>query len=267
MKDISTERIQAFVSSLKGKGKTVHNIVAVMRSVWRTAKTWGYVSHDPFVGLTLPQVVKADPRCFEVEEAQRIIEHSKEPYKTFYWVAAETGMRAGELCGLRWEDVDVEQGVIHVRQSAYRDVMQAPKTSAGRRAFAVSTRLVAHLLAIKPDRNGLIFLNTLGRPWKPGKVVEKNLYPLLDRLGIPHRGLHALRHLNGSLMDRLGAPVKVRQERLGHSSATMTLDRYTHSIEDDHRRIANQLDSILCPSVSNFSPGESSASAAGVLNQ
>jgi integrase len=258
LKDITSERLQGFVAGMSVGPKTVHNIVAVLRSLWRTAKAWGYVAHDPFAGLVLPEVPKPQPRCFTLEEVLRIIREAQEPYKTFYWLAAETGMRAGELCALRWEDVELERGIVHVRQSAWREVMQTPKTSAGRRSFAISPAIVEHLRKVKPNRTGLIFLNKLGRPWKGGKIVEKHLYPLLDRLDIPRRGLHAFRHLNGSLMDQFGAPMKVRQERLGHSTASMTLDGYTHSVGEDHRRIATQLGGVLCPLVSNSGSGASS---------
>lgn len=255
LRDITAERVQAFVTSLRAGSKrkvgpkTVHNVIAVLRTLWRTAKTWNYVSHDPFAGVMLPDVPEPETRCFTVEEALQVIENAKEPYKTFYWLAAETGMRAGELCALRWEDVNLDRRIVQVRQSSWNGHMQSPKTAAGRRVFAMSPELAEHLRAMKPDRQGLIFLNKFGRPLRGGKVVEKHLGPLLQNLNIPHRGLHAFRHLNGSLMDQFGVPIKVRQERLGHSSATITLDRYTHSVGEDDRRIANQLGRILCPLV------------------
>lgn len=272
LREITAERVQAFVADLqvgedKVSSKTVHNVVAVMRTLWRTAKSWGYVTHDPFAGVMLPDVIKSEPRCFTVEEALRIIEKAKEPCKTFYWLAAETGMRAGELCALRWQDVDLDHRVVRVRQSAWNGHMQAPKTAAGRRTFAISLQLAEHLRQMKSDRSGLVFMNKRGRPLRGGKVVEKHLGPLLERLGIPHRGLHAFRHLNGSLMDQLGAPIKVRTERLGHSTATMTLDRYTHMIGEDDRRIANQLGSILCPLVSNSSAEAVGLQSTGLANQ
>ncbi len=267
VRKISPEQVQAFVASLKVGPKTAHNVVAVLRSLWRTVKAWGYAPDDPFVGLLLPEATRPEPRCFAVEEATRILQHAKEPLRTLYWLAAETGMRAGELCALRWEDVDLNCGIVQVRQSSWKGRMQTPKTAASRRKFALSPELADHLRKMKDDREGLLFLNKIGRPFKSGKIVEKHLYPLLDDLGIPRRGLHAFRHLNGSLMDRLGTPVKVRQERLGHSTATTTLDRYTHSVGEDDRRIAAKLGDVLCPIVSKSDATGTSAKSQTVAIQ
>lgn len=71
--------------------------------------------------------------------------------------------------------------------------------------------------------------------------------PLLDSLGIERGGLHAFRHTNSTLMDRLGVPLKVRQQRLGHSDPALTLGVYTHVASEDDERVAEQLDGILRP--------------------
>jgi integrase len=76
---------------------------------------------------------------------------------------------------------------------------------------------------------------------------EAEAVPLLDSLGIERGGLHAFRHTNSTLMDRLGVPLKVRQQRLGHSDPTLTLSVYTHVAGEDDERVAEQLDGILRP--------------------
>jgi integrase len=82
--------------------------------------------------------------------------------------------------------------------------------------------------------------------------MRSKLHPLLNSLGIQRCGLHAFRHTNSSLMDRLNAPMKTRQERLGHAPGSdITMSVYTHAVSEDDRRIALQLGEILCPSVSN----------------
>jgi integrase len=77
--------------------------------------------------------------------------------------------------------------------------------------------------------------------------VKRKLYPLLDSLGIARSGLQAFRHTNSTLMDHLGVPSKLRQERLGHSDSSLTLDGYTHVMSKDDARFSEQLDGVLHP--------------------
>ena len=78
-------------------------------------------------------------------------------------------------------------------------------------------------------------------------LVKRKLYPLLDSLGIERGGLHAFRHTNSTLRDRLGVPLKVRQQRLGHTDPSLTLDVYTHVASEDDVPFAEQLGAILRP--------------------
>ena len=194
--------------------------------------------------------MKGDPEVFTLEELQSILKEAREPYRTLYWLAAETGMRAGELCGLRWEDVHFESGVVSVRQSAYLGVIQAPKSKAAYRTFAISTELTSHLRN-QGRGTGLVFVNKLGQPFKGGKIAERKLKPLLQRLGIRKRGLHAFRRANATLLDHLNVPMKVRQDRLGHTDPRVTMKHYTRATSGDDRKAADDLGKILCPIVSN----------------
>jgi len=98
--------------------------------------------------------------------------------------------------------------------------------------------------------------------------VKRKLHPLLDALGIRRCGLHAFRHTNGSLMDMPHAPLKVRQERLGHAPGSdITLAVYTHAFGEDHRHVAEQLGKILCPNVPNLAQKETLINGEGLRIQ
>jgi integrase len=84
-----------------------------------------------------------------------------------------------------------------------------------------------------------------GTPWDANLVVKRKFRPLLRRLGIQECGLHAFRHANASLMDELSVPMKVRQQRLGHSDSRLTMDTYTHMASADDERVAEQLGEML----------------------
>jgi len=93
----------------------------------------------------------------------------------------------------------------------------------------------------RPNRLNLVFAAKNGTPWDQNLIVKRKLHPLLESLGIRRCGLHAFRHTNGSLMDRLNAPMKIRQERFGHApGSNITLAIYTHAIDADDRLLASR---------------------------
>jgi integrase len=140
--NLTGEPLQKFVSECSLSPKTVKNLVATLRIMWITAKAWKLVENDPFQGLKLPE--QNDPeeaRCFAADEMRQIIEAAEEPYRTLYWIAGETGIRMGELCGLKWSNLDLERGIVQIKQSSWRREVGKPKSDKGKRTFAVSPGL------------------------------------------------------------------------------------------------------------------------------
>ena len=252
VRDVRPETVQQFISQIKASPKTVRNIYVTLQMMWKSARAWQYVAHDALDGVVLPK--RRTPRrfFFTQDEVARILGAASEPHRTFYWLAAKTGLRAGELCGLQLEDVDLEAGQVHVRQSAWRGKLQEPKTPNATRTLALSPNLIQHLgrfiASWRPNHQRLLFASRNGTPWDQNLFVKRKLRPLLEKLGISRAGLHAFRHFSASAMDRLNVPLKLRQQRLGHSDAEMTLGVYSHVAKEDDVRIAAQLGEILDPS-------------------
>jgi integrase len=251
LKDINPELVQAFIAGLTTAPKTVRNIYVTLQIMWKSARAWGYVAHDAVSDVVLPKPRRAERFAFTLEEIQKILVAADEPYRTFYWLAAESGLRAGELCGLRVDDLDLERCLLRVEQSSWRGKMQQPKTENAVRSFAISPEMASHvrdvLVRWRPNSQRLIFATRNGTPWDANLLVKRKLQPLLKKLEIQRCGLHAFRHANGTLMDRLGVPLKVRQQRLGHSDPRLTLGVYTHVASEDDAKIAGQLGRILHP--------------------
>jgi len=185
-------------------------------------------------------MIAPEPRCLSLEEVSQIVQNASEPYKTLFRFAAETGMRAGEICALQWDDVNLDERQIAVRRSVWKENVTTPKTRSGRRVICISDELTKKLRQI-PHRAENVFLSKMGRPLDPEKVVQRHLRPLIERLGLPAAGLHAFRHFNATLMDAESVPMKTRQMRLGHSSPQTTLALYTHLLSDEDRRTAINL--------------------------
>jgi integrase len=192
-------------------------------------------------------------------EIKRMVDAAGDNLKlsTFLRTAALTGLRASELLGLRWADVDLRGHEIHVRQRSDRyRVIGAPKSTTSIRAIPIGPDLAHALkqwrLACPKGEADLVFPNKNGVVWHYDNVVRDAVNPIMRKAGVvdkggkPKYGLHAFRHFFASWCinpkDRGGRelPAKVVQEWLGHSSIKMTLDIYGHLFprKSDHAEIA-----------------------------
>lgn len=257
LRDISAEVIQTWVSDLKLSPKTVANRVGTLRTMWATAKTWGYVQHDPFDGLKLPTRQAAKVYQFSAEEMLAIIHAATGWYGLLFELLAKTGMRPGEAGGLRPEDLDGR--VIHVRQAVWKGKVQTTKTTGSVRDFLISDSLADRLrrhIEENPNPHGLIFVNQAGKPMNMDKFNQKVLRPILEKLGLWEKiraagvrcGNYAFRHGNVTEMSRSGVPLKTIQSRVGHTAGSeVTMTHYVHAVSEDDRRAADLMEELLSP--------------------
>lgn len=249
LRDVQAESVQRFIAGLDVSPKTVRNIFITLQLMWKSARAWQYVSHNALDGVVLPKPRRSRRLFYSIDETRRILGAAEDPHRTFYWLAAETGMRAGELCGLRVDHIDLGRGLVKVSQSAWHGKLQDPKSENAVRTFAISSRLREHLRGFlakwRPNADHLVFATRNGTPWDANLLVKRKLRPLLLSLGIEGGGLHGFRHGNASMMDELSVPMKVRQQRLGHSDPRLTMNVYTRMASADDERIAEQLGDLL----------------------
>ena len=245
LRDINTHSVQSFIHHCTRGARTVKNLILVMKMVWKSAKAWGYVTHNPFDSLILPRRMPPETGTFTLDEMKRIIEAAQEPFKTMFWLAAETGMRTGEIRAL--EVTDVVPGFLRVRKSVWHGHVTATKNGK-ERVFPISPLLEARLRTSRgPADSLLLFPNHQGRTWNAA-TLTRILHGVLATLKIKSAGMHAFRHGNLSLMDELSVPMKVRQERVGHApDSKLTLATYTHAGSADHQLAAQRIGDMLCP--------------------
>jgi integrase len=251
---IGVENQQAFVTHLTGKvsSKTLINILGTLSSMLATAKNWGYICEGVSLHkLALPdRGIKKEARCFTADDTRRILEKAENPWRLMFAIAALLGLRAGEILGLRAEDVDLARRLLNIRQTAWYGTIQTCKTKSSEDALPIPSALAEMLkewMATHPA--GLLFLNRRGRPYTAEKVVQKRLWPILDELGIVRAGFHAFRHMHATLLLDGGASPKVTQRQLRHSDARITVGIYGHLIDDAHREAVEKLASNLFPIV------------------
>jgi integrase len=182
---------------------------------------------------------KADIDILEPDEMKMfLLQCEKE--QSFYGIAfrtdIETGLRAGELWGLQWGDIDWENGRIHVRRSLWRGNLQIPKTKSAVRKVDISGSLLHELkrwrLACPVSDDNLVFPSFQGCRVNHENVMNRHFHPLLKRAGVRRVSFHSLRHSNASLRIVSGQNIKYLSTQLGHSSIKITLDTYGHLFKD-----------------------------------
>jgi integrase len=179
-------------------------------------------------------------------EIRNLIPHLQGRWRPLFLVAAFTGLRASELCGLRWDDVDLKHGELHVRQRVDRyNNFGPPKSDAGSRTIPLLPMIVKalreHKLASRHSALGLVFPSLTGKVLMRTNLVKYVWQPLQTKAGIvtktgkaKYTGLHALRHfyaswcINRRVDGGLELPLKTVQARLGHASINLTADTYGH---------------------------------------
>jgi len=230
---IGTENQQIFVNNLYGTSrKTVLNILSTLSSMLTTAKNWGYASRDIEVKkLVLPERGTYIAPNFTRLQVEQIFSLALEPWRTFFILLTLTGMRAGEALGLQWGDIDFEHSCIHIRRSAWQGKAQSTKSRGSAAPITLPTALAAVLRNYrsewKANPEGYLFVTRNGRPPSSNKVVEYQLWPILDALGIQRCGLHAFRHSVASFIVDAGYSPAVAQQQLRHSGVRTTLG-YIH---------------------------------------
>lgn len=264
-------------SRLRAEGRStamVRKIIRSLGSIFADAQERGRVARNPVREMKVRRKPGREDRAagrrrgrLKVgvdiptrEEARAIMAHVRGRWRPLILTAIFTGLRASELRGLRWENLDLEAGELHVRERADRyNVLGPPKTEAGERTVPLTPMLVTTLKAWKLETGGkgLVFGNGRGNPESLGNIINRGLVPAqiaaeiaiakIDRAGVPaldddgapvmvakYTGMHALRHFHASWCINprsaggLELTPKVVQERLGHSSITMTMDTYGH---------------------------------------
>ena len=197
-------------------------------------------------------------RIANPEEAAALIASAPDCDRALWATAFYAGLRRGELMALRWEDVDLEAGVIRVERSwDMRDGLIEPKSRAGRRWVPIATVLREHLAAhaLRSGRRaGLVFGRTEEQPFEPtalsrraattwkrvnSKRMEAKLEPIAPI------SLHQCRHTFASLMIAAGVNAKALSTYMGHSSITITLDRYGHLMPGNEQESAGLLNDYL----------------------
>lgn len=226
----------------------------ILHSALTLAERQGSIQRNVASLVSPPRYTYPEAAVWTAEDAARFLAwcDTAPMYGPLCALALYTGLRQGELLALRWRDVDLDAAALRVVSASYRGVITTPKTAASRRAVALSPACVAvlsrhHALRAASNRVGpedLLFSRPDGRVLS-FVTVRKQFISGCAVAGVPPIRFHGLRHTHATLMLAAGVHPKVVQERLGHSSITVTMDRYSHHVSGLQAPAALALDATL----------------------
>jgi integrase len=249
MRSIGAGDVQRLIASRMAqkdepwKPKTVRNVWGTINQIWQAAHAQKYVDAS-LPKPKLPRKARVKPRCFKLQEVAEIIAASEGEARLFYWLAAETGLRAGELAGIKLSDIDGES--LTVSRTIWGLKEQSPKTENANRILALSPQLISllweQIARQRAKGREYLFTSKKGTPRGMDSYRSRKLYPLLKSLGIPQAGFHAFRRFNVSLLDALRIPRLTIKERSGHAFiGDFTMDVYGGKPEWDSNLEAARL--------------------------
>jgi len=276
LQHLSASHINAFYSRLLSEGRgpnkgglspsSVRRISATLHRSLRDAVRWGRLLRNP-VDLADPPrlgLAQTEMKVWSGPELRAFLGHERESRLYGLWLlAATTGMRRGEILGLRWGDIDLEAGRVMITRTrvlqGYTAQLSEPKTRRGRRLIALDPATTAGLnehrrrqrnegLAPGPGGKdtGYVFTREDGEPYHPERV-SKLFRRAAREAGLPPIRLHDLRHSYATLALQAGIHPKIVSERLGHASIAITLDTYSHAIPALSEEAAAQVAALVIP--------------------
>jgi integrase len=208
--------------------RTVRMIHATLHKSLKQAVGWQLVPRNVAQAVAPPREQRREISPLDEEQVKRLLGAAVgDRLEALYVLAVTTGMRSGELLGLKWEDIDLRAGTLRVRRTVFNGKVSEPKTAKSRRSIKL-TRSSVRALQGHPVVGEWVFCTGVGTTISVHNFHNRSWRPLLRKAGLPQIRFHDLRHTCATLLLTKGVHPKVVQELLGHSSIAITLDTYSH---------------------------------------
>lgn len=242
----------------KREAKTVMKLHAIIRNALKHAVREGLVSRNVAEDTDKPKPKKHELSVLTEQQLRDLLEHAK-TYPTpkkpnlnvypIFFLELYTGLRRGELLGLKWSNVDLDNKTIRITETVLevggKLLVETPKTSSSIRTLAISDE-VAELLIAHKEKTGnaeYVFPSHAGTPIHPRNLL-RIFHALLDKANLPQVRFHDLRHAYASMLVSKNIHPRVIQHRLGHSDIRTTMNIYSHVLQEVDRDVANSFSLI-----------------------
>ena len=271
LRRVTTQRLDAYYATLSRErglsAASVRHVHAVLRGSLGQAVRWGWIPTNPAASASPPKIRRREINPPAIGDTRALLATADEQDPSFgalLRVLAATGARRGEVCGLRWSDIDRGSRTLAIQRSvasvAGGTVVKDTKTHAARRiaidpetlavldAQRVRMEELAAVCRLEFDPDGFVFTSEPdgSQPLHPDTVTG-NFRRICDRVGLTGVRLHDLRHLHATQLLAAGVPVRTVSGRLGHANAATTLNVYAHFLEASDRDAADVIGGLLQP--------------------
>jgi integrase len=251
--EIGSADVQLFLAekAKKYSPKTVLSLRNLLSKIFGTAQKWGYLQTNPAQGTQVPALTVTRERLtLKPEQVRALLDQLEEPYRTMVLLAVLSGLRRGEILGLRWKCVNSTESSIRIAESNYEGRAAAPKTQASRRIVFVDRIVLDSLLNVRPalyQPDDYVFHTDRGTPLNSTNVLNRALHPACERAKIPRVSWHNFRYTYSTWANPTGESIKALQSQLGHTNSRMTLDVYTQPMPEAQKKIASKIARVLLP--------------------
>ena len=263
--EISVMDLQKFITALLSNGnhKTskglsanfVNTVISVMQNSLKTAHLISLTPEYVANKIKRPKTVEKQIDCFTVLEQKKIEQYVLRGAKDKLFgvvLCLYTGLRIGELLALTWKDIDFGKGLLFVSKTCHDGndgqnhtrIIDSPKTVNSRRVIPLPKQILPLLKNLKKRSNCEYIIADGDKPVFV-RSYQRTFELLLKKLGIAHKGFHSLRHTFATRALECGMDVKTLSELLGHKNATITLNRYAHSLLEHKTDMMNRLGKLL----------------------
>lgn len=249
--ELSAEAIQVAIAAplAAGHGRTAEQVYTLLVQLCRAAVRAGHIERSPMDAILRPYHVPTPTAWWAPEDAARFLrlrQLTLDPHLVVWVLALCCGLRRGELCGLQWQDIDLQQCTIRVTRQRItladgRTVIAPPKSRSSARTLAIPATLATWLAEQRPPHGGYVAVSSrAGTPITPSGLDSAWRRAVRDS-GLPPITLHGCRHTCGAAAVRAGVAMRVLQDIMGHNTETVTAQIYAHV---DTRAQRAALDSI-----------------------
>ena len=258
--DITPIHVSSFFARLRAKklsSKYQQNLYALLKLLFELAEEHGLALTSPVRRrLHRPRTSSKDKATLSVEEIRLVLAHVEPEWQVLFVCLALTGLRAGEVLGLRWKDIDWISQTLSVNHALWRGKLYTPKTQASRKTLHLPSVLASYLRGhqersqfMKPE--DFVSCRADGTPPDPDYLRRSVLYPAMDTAKIERKprqyGFHVFRHSAATIVHRETGSVKLAQRQLRHSRASTTSDVYIHPNDEEAKAAASALARSILP--------------------